>query len=119
MNKQTIIGNLTGDPQKKTTNSGKGYCTFGIAANSRKGNTEPVFFRCTAWEKAGDIIAQYAHKGDKMYVSGELSTHTYKASNDEERVSLDVKVEDFEFLSSRQDPSGMTKDDGGALPWER
>ena len=53
MNQLTIIGNLTKDPETRTTPSGKSVCSFDLAVNDRKGNT--TYFRVSAWEKLGEI----------------------------------------------------------------
>lgn len=122
MNKLMIIGNLTSDPVKKATSAGKTFTTFTVAVNSKRWNTDATYFRCTAWERAGDIISQYMHKSDKIFVSGELSAHLYDANN-EKRLSLDVRVDDFEFLSKKDHAestdaqSGFAKDNSGDVPW--
>lgn len=111
MNRVEIIGNLTADPEiqtVQTVNGPQSVCNFTIAVNRRRGN-EADYFRCTAWGKTGEIIKQYAGKGKKLYVSGEVSARAYKAANGEARASLEISVKDFEFLSPKeQDSAGAT-----------
>ena len=115
MNKVFIIGNLTKDPEVKQVQTSGGAvscCDFTVAVNGRrKGDSDAVFFRCTAWRGVADVIGKYAAKGKKVAVTGTVSAHAYKAKDGSPMVSIDVQVEDFEFVSPRgeADESG-TKD---------
>ena len=68
MNKIIIIGNLTGDPEKRSTQSGKQVTTFTVACNRRGENAGADFFRVAAWDKMGETCAQYLAKGRKVCV---------------------------------------------------
>lgn len=106
MNKLTIIGNLTRDPELRTVSSGISVCDFTVAVSRKKGSDETDFFRVTVWRQLGEICAKYLAKGRKVCVVGPVSARTYQANNGETRVSLEVTAEDVEFLSPRseQDP---------------
>lgn len=103
MNKLTIIGNLTSDPELRTTQTGKNVCSFTVAVNRRKTqqnqNPEADFFRVSAWNGLADICKKYLLKGKKVCVVGHVSVHTYQANNGETRASLEVTADDVEFLS--------------------
>lgn len=101
MQKLFISGNLTADPITRTVSSGKTVTSFTIAVNKHGSEQETTFFRCSAWEKKGEIIQRYATKGKKMLVIGQVSVSQYTTKNGEHRASLDVFVEDFEFLSPK------------------
>jgi single-strand DNA-binding protein len=113
MNKLTIIGNLTRDPELRSVNTVNGpvsVCDFTVAVNSRRRGQnnsqqqdEATFFRCTAWRGLADVISRYAAKGTKVCVMGPVSVRTYTANDGTTRASLEVTVEDFEFASSRND----------------
>ena len=108
MNKLTIIGNLTRDPELRTVGSGITVCSFTVAVNRRRSNQngnqpEADFFRVTAWRQLGEICAKYLAKGRKVCVVGPVSAQTYQANDGTTRVSLEVTAEDVEFLSSRND----------------
>ena len=108
MNKLTIIGNLTKDPEKRTTTSGVNVCSFTVAVNrpKRDGQDQGAdFFRVTAWRGLADICAKYLAKGRKVAVVGSVSQHTYQ-SNGETKASLEVNADDVEFLTPKGD--GMT-----------
>ena len=107
MNKITLIGNLTHDPEVRSTPSGVTVCTFTIAVNRRfanqSGEKQTDFFRINAWRQLGDTCARYLAKGRKVAVVGAVSLHMYTGSDGQTRASLEVNADDVEFLSSRND----------------
>ena len=103
MNRLTIIGNLTRDPETRTTQSGKIVCTFTVAVNRRGGQQEADYFRVSAWNQLGDTCQRYLAKGRKVAVIGSVSVSCYTTQNGENRASLEVFAQDVEFLSSRED----------------
>lgn len=109
MNKIILIGNLTRDPELKTTPNGINVCEFTIAVNDRKGRNQQngqdnaQFFRISAWRQLGENCQRYLAKGRKVFVSGPLTARTYQANDGSTRVSLEVTADDVEFLSSRSD----------------
>lgn len=110
MNKITLIGNLTHDPEVRSTPNGVTVCTFNIAVNRRfapqGGEKVTDFFRINAWRQLGDTCAKYLSKGRKVAVIGELQAHTYEAKDGTTRMSLDVSADEVEFLSPRQQDDG-------------
>lgn len=103
MNKLTLIGNLTNDPEIRSTQTGKNVCTFTIAVN-RKKVSEPQtdFFRINAWNGLADTCARFLSKGKKVAVVGELQARTYEDKNGNTRLSLDVSADEVEFLSPKE-----------------
>lgn len=101
MNKVFLTGNLTRDPESKTTQSGISVCTFNMAVGRGKDQTD--FFRVTAWNKLGDICRQYLAKGRKVAVTGTITASAYTDKNGEARASLEVRADDVEFLSKSED----------------
>ena len=105
MNKITLIGNLTHDPEVRSTPSGVTICTFTIAVNRRfanqSGERQTDFFRINAWRQLGDTCARYLQKGRKVAVIGELQARTYEASDGTTRMSLDVSADEVEFLTPK------------------
>lgn len=103
MNRLVIIGNLTRDPELRTTSAGVNACTFTVAVNRRKkaeGQQEADFFRVTAWRGLADVCQQYLTKRSKVAVTGSVAVSTYQASDGSTRASLDVTADSVEFLSS-------------------
>lgn len=108
MNKVILIGNLTRDPELRTTSSGISVCSFTVAVNRRRssqaaGQPEADFFRVSAWRQLGENCQKYLAKGRKVFVSGPVSVQTYEGKDGQTRASLEVTADDVEFLSSRQE----------------
>ena len=104
MNKLTIIGNLTRDPELRTTATGLNVCSFTVAVNKRKvqgKDDEPEYFRVTAWRERGEICAKFLQKGKKVCVIGPVSVSTYTANDGSTRANLEVTADEIEFLSPR------------------
>lgn len=97
MNKLILIGNLTKDPETRTTPNGKTVCNFDIAVNDRQGNA--TYFRVSAWEKQGENCQRYLSKGKKVSVVGPVSARTYTDRNGKANVSIEVTANEVEFLS--------------------
>ena len=111
MNKLTLIGNLTNDPEIRSTQTGKNVCTFTIAVN-RKKVSEPQtdFFRINAWNGLADTCARFLNKGKKVAVVGELQARTYEDKQGKTRLSLDVSADEVEFLSPKEEKPKKEKE---------
>lgn len=102
-NKVTLMGNLTRDPELRTTPSGQSVCSFSLAVNRtwRNANGEQQeavdYIDCNAWGKAGEIISQYMQKGRAILVSGRLSQRSWEQDG-QKRSKVEVVVEDFNFV---------------------
>ena len=106
MNKLTIIGNVTKDPELRTTTSGKNVCSFTVAVNRRKkveGQPDADFFRVSAWDALGDVCQKYITKGKKVCVIGSVGVHAYNNAKGDANASLEVLANEVEFLSPRQE----------------
>ncbi len=107
MNKVFLIGNLTRDPEMRTTQSGVSVCSFTIAVNRRRANNaeagqpEADFFRISAWRQLGDICSRYLAKGRKVAVVGTVTANAYVGNDGQARASLEVTADDVEFLTPR------------------
>ena len=104
MNKLTITGNLTGDPELRTTTTGKEVCSFTVAVNRPKKNGEDQgadFFKVSAWGERGKNCNQYLSKGKKVAVIGPVSVHAFTNSKGEPAASMEVFAEEVEFLSPK------------------
>jgi single-strand DNA-binding protein len=111
MNKLMIIGNLTKDPELRSTQDGTSVCGFTVAVNRKKSNADKEnnrdpgadFFNVSAWRGLGEIVAKYTRKGSKVAVVGKVSLRTWEKDG-KHGASLEVTADDVEFLSSRQNP---------------
>jgi len=112
-NKVTIMGNLTRDPELRTTPTGQSVAGFTLAINRTWKNAsgeqqEAVdYIDCNAWGKAGEIIAQYMQKGRALLVSGRLQQRSWEQDG-QKRSKVEVVVEDFNFIGDGGGNSGAS-----------
>lgn len=104
MNKVYLIGNLTRDPELRSTQSGVDVCNFSIAVNRRfrdaNGNQQTDFFNIIAWRQLAGLCNKYLAKGRKVAVVGSIQTRTYEAQDGTKRFTMDIIADEVEFLSS-------------------
>ena len=105
-NKVILMGNLTADPEVRTTPSGQSVTSFSLAVNrtfrSSDGNRreETSFINCTAWGNTGETIAKYVGKGRQLLVSGRLQQRSWEdKETGKRRSAIDVIVEEFSFVN--------------------
>lgn len=116
LNRAMVIGNLTRDPEVRTTTSGKSVASFSVATSSqwtdaagqRQEKTE--FHNIVAWGKLADICGQYLVKGKKVYVEGRLQTREWEAQDGAKRQRTEIICENMIML----DRAGATAP-GGAM----
>lgn len=106
MNKAFIIGNLTRDPELRSTTNGIPVCSFTVAVNRRRqsadsGQPEADYFRVTAWRGLGENCSRFLAKGRKAAITGPVSVSTYTGNDGQTRAQLEITAEDVEFLTPR------------------
>ena len=103
MNKLTIIGNLTKDPEVRTTPDGASVCDFTVAVNRRgkNQNNEADFFRVSAWRGLAETCGKYLAKGRKVAVTGSVRMRLYTGNDGQARGSMEVTADDVEFLTPK------------------
>lgn len=110
MNKVFLIGNLTRDPEMRSTQSGVAVCNFSIAVNRRfrnpqTGQQETDFLNIVAWRQLAELCSKYLAKGRKVAVTGSIQTRTYEAKDGSKRTTWDIVADEVEFLSQNQQNS--------------
>lgn len=121
MNNYNCIGNLTRDVESHVFGSGTKVVKFGIAVTGRvikkdgvpvkdeKGYTqrEVVFWDCEAWSNQADLLEQYAKKGSKLGLGGEIKEESWDDKTTGQKRSKKVlKIEKVSFLDARDGGSG-------------
>ena len=105
-----LIGNLTRDPEMRSTNSGVPVCSFAIAVNRRfknsEGQQETDFFNVSAWRQLGELCGKYLQKGRKVCVVGSIQLRNYETQDGAKRMAVDVVADEVEFLNSPQQDGG-------------
>ncbi len=107
MNKAFLIGRLTRDVEMRTATSGTLIANFSLAVNrnftNADGEREADFINCIAFNKTGENIAKYTHKGSQLAVGGRIQTRNYDASDGTKRYVTEVIVDEFSFLDKKED----------------
>lgn len=110
MNKVTLIGRLTKDPELKyTPGAGTAVTTFTIAVDRRftkDGQKEADFIPVVVWGKQAESTAQYVTKGKLIGVAGRIQVRTYDAKDGSKRYVTEVIAEEVQFLEWGDGPRG-------------
>ena len=107
LNKATIIGRLTADPESRTTPTGQTVVSFSIATNlvwkdsdgEKKEKTE--FRNIVAWRKLAEIITQYLKKGSRIYLEGRLQTRSWEDQNGIKKYRTEIIADNMIMLDSK------------------
>jgi single-strand DNA-binding protein len=101
LNRATIIGNVTRDPEIRYTPNGQSVASFGVATNRRwkdpNGQQQEAtdFHDIVAWGKLAEIIQQIIHKGNKIYVDGRIQTRSWEGQDGVKRNRTEIVMENF------------------------
>ena len=99
----TIIGNLTADPELRTTSTGASVCGFTIASTPRTWNRQsgqwedgqPLFLRCSAWRDLATHCASSLAKGMRVIAQGRLQQRSYQAQDGTNRTVYEMQVDEI------------------------
>ena len=99
----TIIGNLTADPETRTTQNGGTVCNFTIASTPRQYNSQSgqwedgpaLFLRCSAWRDLATHCAQSLAKGMRVIAQGRLQQRSYQAQDGSNRTVIELQVDEI------------------------
>lgn len=117
LNRATLLGRLTRDPELRTTPSGKSVANIAIATSrswlDAKGvkQEKTEFSNCVLWGKFADIAGQYMVKGKRVYVEGRLETRDWTGTDGVKRYRTEIIVENMILLDS---PRGTAGGAGGS-----
>jgi len=112
LNKVMLIGNITQDPEVRTTPSGISVTSFGLATNlvwtdaSGQKQEKAEFHNIVAWRKLAEIMGQYLHKGSKVYIEGRLQTRSWDDQSGNKRYRTEVVVDNMIMLDRKGQNSG-------------
>jgi len=107
LNKAMIIGNLTRDPEIRTTPTGLTVASFAVATNlvwkdqSGQKQEKVEFHNVVAWRRLAEICGQYLHKGSKVYIEGRLQTRDWVGQDNLKRYRTEIVAENMIMLDSR------------------
>jgi len=116
VNKAIILGRLGQNPEISYTPSGLAVCKFSLATSRKMKDGQEVtqWHRCTAFDKAGELISKYVNKGNMLYIEGEITYSQYEKDGTT-RYSTDIIVREFNFIGSGapQQGGGQSTQQGG------
>ena len=116
INRVVLTGNLTRDPELRTTPSGTSVCGLRVACNTRRKDAsgqwvdKPNYFDVTVWGAQGENCAQYLSKGRPVAVDGRLEWREWEDKEGNKRQAVDIIADSVQFLGS---PSGDGNGNGG------
>lgn len=112
INKVILVGNLTRDPEMRSTPGGQYVTTFGMATNrewmTKDGRREQSseFHEMVCWGRLAEIANQYLKKGKLVYVEGHLKTRSWDDASGVKKFRTEIVVEDLIMLSKREKSEG-------------
>ncbi len=113
INSVVITGNLTRDPELRTTPNGTSVCKLRVAVNSRRKDQsgewvdKPNYFDVTVWGAQGENCANYLSKGRPVAVDGRLEWREWEAQDGSgKRQAVEIIASSVQFLGSRGDNGG-------------
>ena len=114
LNKAMVIGNLTRDPEIKTTATGQNVASFSVATNliwtdqSGQQQKKAEFHNIIAWRKLADICSKYLHKGSKVYIEGRLQTTDWTGQDGVKRYRTEIVAENMIMLDNKNPMDQMS-----------
>ena len=114
MNKVTILGRLTRDPEVRYSTGENATATarFSVAVNRKfknaEGNYDADFINCVTFGKTAEFVEKYFHKGDMIALAGRIQTGSYTNKDGVKVYTTDVVVEEVEFAGGKNDGSANT-----------
>ena len=121
INKVMISGNLTRDPELRTTPSGTSVLAFGVAVNDRRKNAStgewedyPNYIDCTVFGARAESLSRILVKGMKVAIDGRLHYSSWAAQDGSKRSKIDVTVDQIDFMSSRGGDGGSSGSNAGS-----
>jgi single-strand DNA-binding protein len=112
INRVIVTGNLTRDPELRSTPSGTSVCKLRVAVNSRRRDSsgewvdKPNYFDVTVWGAQGENCANYLAKGRPVAVDGRLDWREWEAQDGSKRQGVEIIADSVQFLGSRDSGGG-------------
>ena len=102
-----LIGNVGKDPEMSYTPQGAALTKFSLAVTKKQGDKEvTTWYNCVAWRTLAETLNSHVKKGQQLFVQGDLSPREYTTRDNQQRTSLDVTVEKFQFIGAKTASNG-------------
>jgi single-strand DNA-binding protein len=122
INVVAITGNLTKDPELRSTPSGTSVCKLRVAVNSRRKDgasgewvDKPNYFDVTVWGAQGENCANYLSKGRPVAVEGRLEWREWESQEGGKRQAVEIIANSVQFLGSRDGGGGGGEGNGNGF----
>ena len=102
MNNCSFVGRLTSDVELKQTPNGVSVCSFTLAVDRPNTKDTTDFIKFVAWRSTAEFITRYFKKGNKIGVSGVLTSRKFQDQNGKNHVAFEVLVDRAEFCESKK-----------------
>ncbi len=112
MNKVTLMGRLTKDPQMKYTPQGTAAANFSIAVNRRfakEGQQQTDFINCVAWRQQAEFICKYFRKGSMIAIVGSIQIRSWDGQDGKRQYAAEVLVDEVYFTGSKAESGTGTR----------
>ena len=122
INRVTLVGRLTRDPELRHLPSGSPVLEFGLAVNGRQQDSggnwvdKPNFFDVKVYGNQAESLSQHLQKGRRVGIDGRLDWRSWEAQDGGKRSKVDVVAQTVQFLDSRGDGEGSSGAGGGYIP---
>jgi single-strand DNA-binding protein len=107
INRVVLTGNLTQDPELRSTQDGSAVCNLRVATNTRRKDSasgewadKPNYFDVVVWGAQGENAARYLTKGRPIAIDGRLAWREYDAQDGSTRQAVQIIADTVQFLST-------------------
>jgi len=117
LNRASILGRLTADPEVRTTPSGQNVATLSVATNQiwtdKSGNKQEKaqFHNCVLWGRLADIASQYLSKGRRVFLEGRIETRDWLGKDGVKRYRTEIIVNQMIMLDGSKGSSNQSGGD--------
>lgn len=105
LNRVTLVGRITKDPEIRHTQSGVAVSTFTIAVSrpytNQSGEKEADFIQCVVWRKQAENMSKYVTKGSLLGIDGRIQTRSYDAQDGSKRYITEIVCDNVTYLDTR------------------
>lgn len=115
LNKVSLIGRLTRDPESKSISTGSQIVKFGLATNrtykvKSEKKEETVFHNIIAWGKLGEIISKFLKKGDKVYIDGRVNNRSFQDKSGVKKYYSEIVANNMIMLGGNSNKKKTVKE---------
>ena len=120
MNRVILVGRLTAKPELRYTPQNTAYTRFSVAVNrnftNADGKRDADFINVVAWRKQAETISKFFDKGNLIALEGRLQTGSYDDKDGNKRYTVDVALDNFEFVESKAARAASTQNETDSEP---